>query len=231
MLVENGLHSSQMCPGHRQRLTERMSWRSQVIDFQDSGVDEPLGLGITFFFFFKTKSFSPFFFFAFYWWTYVISNWIYARMTIGQTHCGLFLFSPSGLWTRPVAGGSISNPRRGRDRKMTSILNCAVGEKRNEESRNPSWKETWQQYIYIYIARERERERERKKKEDSPSSPRLRFGWFVLPVTFSLKVEGAMLVPDGVAFLFPTPNQSTDQHLLLMTVDLKLESQNKVMGK
>ena len=104
-----------------------------------------------FFLFLKLNLFPLFFFFAFYWWTYVISNWIYARMTIGQTHCGLFLFSPSGLWTRPVAGGSISNPRRGRDRKMTSILNCAVGEKRNEESRNPSWKETWQQYIYIYI--------------------------------------------------------------------------------
>lgn len=90
-------------------------------------------LSIFFYFFFIW-----FFIFLSHWWIYVILNWIYTRMTIGQTHCGLFLiFSLQALesTSHPV-GFHLESTKGESDRKMTSILN--LGRRRIRERTDES---------------------------------------------------------------------------------------------
>lgn len=107
------------------------------------GVDEPpsprsfpsiLCVFPSFFIFFL----FDFLFFLSHWWIYVILNWIYTRMTIGQTHCGLFLiFSLQALesTSHPV-GFHLESTKGESDRKMTSILN--LGRRRIRERTDES---------------------------------------------------------------------------------------------
>jgi len=138
----------------------KKEWQGQVIDFLDIVVSRNHGEDL---FLCLSSTASS------YWWICVIWNWIYTRLTIGQTHCGLRLSHIFCALARPLKStssspGLYSAPKRGkRPEDDINIKLWPSGMKGTTKSGRGVWTEkgrenmnkrkgigeTWQQYIYI----------------------------------------------------------------------------------